>query len=96
MDGDRKLSVNDEDDDKENSAAIKIISLCLPMINQKRRVLVSREALFGGRDVCVYPSSYWDNFSYFYSISHRVDVHGKRNERGRKGNKLNYFPFVTP
>jgi hypothetical protein len=93
MDGDRKLSVNDEDDDKENSAAIKIISLCLPMINQKRRVLVSREALFGGRDVFVYPVA---GTIFHISIPFRIVLMYTLNERGRNGNKLNYFPFVTP
>lgn len=46
MNGDRKLSMNDEDDERENFAAIKMIPLCLPMINQKRRVPVSRETFF--------------------------------------------------
>jgi hypothetical protein len=42
-------------------------------------------------------SSRRDNFSYFHSISHCVDVHVKRNEReAKKENKLNYSPFVTP
>lgn len=75
--GDRKLSVNEMT--RENSAAIKMIPFCLPMINQKRRVLVRSfiVELFRKNDekkVCTLHSVVRTIFHIFISISHCVDV----------------------